>query len=406
MDLVVFENNKPWVIDEFREGHFDYVELASDVAETKFFQFLFGQQVVDRLVQHYPSPRDRHHVPLWMYVSSQLTLRLFFFFFLKKKKLQPTHATLHGQHSFHSYPLIVRAAGWSMRSARRSRVRQVDPESGNLTLECGGLQRPQPLSPPRPPAIRTSSASWPATPSRSRSRSGTTATSSPCTRNSGRSTPMACSSPIRHLPVRARQPSLRGLATVALRRAQPSRQQETGTGDARKPQRARCRWRRCYKAVLLLHCDAAGERFVVAGVRVSREKESEATALWPLLNTFLDTVGSGVMKVLLVDRGFINGPEIGRLKRDHGIDTVIPIRSDMNLQEDVHGLMKLPTTWEEYEPTASSAAAGSNPSVAWPATPPRGEETGTDAPSRRWPASELNVSRSHRPTRAAFGNEP
>ena len=41
---------------------------------------------------------------------------------------------------------------------------------------------------------------------------------------------------------------------------------------------------------------------------------------------------------------------MGRLKRDHGIDTVIPIRSDMNLQEDVHGLMKLPTTWEEYEP--------------------------------------------------------
>jgi hypothetical protein len=78
------------------------------------------------------------------------------------------------------------------------------------------------------------------------------------------------------------------------------------------------------KAVLLLHCDAAGERFVVAGVRVLRTGESEATALWPLLDTFLATVGSGVMKVLLVDRGFINGAEIGRLKRDHSIDTVIP----------------------------------------------------------------------------------
>ena len=43
MDLVVFENDKPYVIDEFREGRFDYLELASDVAETKFFQFLFGQ---------------------------------------------------------------------------------------------------------------------------------------------------------------------------------------------------------------------------------------------------------------------------------------------------------------------------------------------------------------------------
>ena len=90
MDFVVFENNKPWVIDEFREGRFDYVELASDIAETKCFQFLFSKQLVDRLVQHYPSPRDRHHVPLWMYVCSQLTLRL------------------HGQPtSFHSYPLIV-----------------------------------------------------------------------------------------------------------------------------------------------------------------------------------------------------------------------------------------------------------------------------------------------------------
>ena len=58
-----------------------------------------------------------------------------------------------------------------------------------------------------------------------------------------------------------------------------------------KAQRARCRWRRCYKAVLLLHCDQAGERFVVVGARLLREKESEAAALWPLLDTFLAPVG-------------------------------------------------------------------------------------------------------------------
>jgi Transposase DDE domain len=117
-----------------------------------------------------------------------------------------------------------------------------------------------------------------------------------------------------------------------------------------KAQRARCRWRRCYKAVLLLHGDAEGERFVVVGVKVLRADESEATALWPLLDTFLATVGPNVMKVLLLDRGFINGSEIGRLKLDHGIDTVIPIRSDMNVQDDVRGLMTLQTPWEEYEP--------------------------------------------------------
>ena len=32
-----------------------------------------------------------------------------------------------------------------------------------------------------------------------------------------------------------------------------------------------------------------------------------------MLDNFLETVGPGVMKVLLLDRGFINGAQIGRL---------------------------------------------------------------------------------------------
>ena len=59
MALIVFENNKPYVIDEFRQGRFDYLELASDVAETIFFQFLFGRGLVDKLARNYPSPQWR-----------------------------------------------------------------------------------------------------------------------------------------------------------------------------------------------------------------------------------------------------------------------------------------------------------------------------------------------------------
>ena len=106
--------------------------------------------------------------------------------------------------------------------------------------------------------------------------------------------------------------------------------------------------------MLLLHCDAAGERFVVTGIRVLRKGESEQTALWPLVDTFSARL-PGVMKVLLLDRGLINGPQIGRLKQDHGIDTVIPIRSDMDLLEDVRGLTELETKWESYEPTHRSS---------------------------------------------------
>ena len=331
MDLVVFENNKPFVIDEFREGRFDYIELASDVAETKFFQFLFGGQIVQKLAEHYPSPRDRHHVPLWMYLSSQLSLRL------------------HGQHSFHSYPLIIRAGGLIDALAPQVAHREVDRDSGDLTIHCSGFNDRN-LHPRQTPCDQD------------------------FLRKLARDTDPEELESWYNRRAAAMYQELGALDSDGLfigdgtylfvpdnPRYQGSQRllfdehnhpvSEKEEQEMTKAQRARCRWRRFYKAVLLLHCDAAGERFVVVGLRVLRERESEATAFWPLLDTFLATVGPGVMKVLLLDRGFINGPQIGRLKQEHGIDTVIPIRSDMNLQEDVRGLMKLATDWEEYEPT-------------------------------------------------------
>ena len=47
-----------------------------------------------------------------------------------------------------------------------------------------------------------------------------------------------------------------------------SKQQEQ---EITRAQRDRCRWRRFYKAVLLLHADRAGERFVVAGLAVLKD---------------------------------------------------------------------------------------------------------------------------------------
>jgi len=118
-------------------------------------------------------------------------------------------------------------------------------------------------------------------------------------------------------------------------------------------ERGRCQWRRCYKVVFLLHCDHAGERFVVAGLKVLRGNQkvlrgnqkvlrgnqkvlrgnqkvlrgnqAEGPALWELVDTFVETAGPGVVKTLMVDRGFIEGPQIGRLKTDYGVDTELTL---------------------------------------------------------------------------------
>jgi Transposase DDE domain len=331
MDLVVFENNKPFVIDEFREGRFDYVELASDVAETKFFQFLFGAQTVAKLGQSFPSPRDRHHVPLWMYVCSQLSLRL------------------HGQHSFHSYPLIIRAGGLIDALGPEVAHREVDPQTGDLKLQCTGFNDRN-LYPRQTPCDQDFLRKLARDTEPEKLEQWYNRDVLAIYQELGAFDSdglFIADGTYLFVPDNPRYEGSQRLLFDEHNHPVNKKQEQTMT----KAQRARCRWRRWYKAVLLLHCDRAGERFVVVGVRLLQTNESEAAALWPLLDSFLEAVGSGVMKVLLVDRGFINGPEIGRLKRDHGVDTVIPIRSDMNLQEDVRGLMKLPTTWEEYEPT-------------------------------------------------------
>jgi len=330
MDFVIFENNKPFVIDEFREGRFDYVELASDVAETKFFQFLFGKHVVDKLAEHYPTPRQREHVPLWMYLSSQLSLRL------------------HGQHGFHRYPLIIRAGGLVDALGPDVARREVDAETGNIKLECAGFNDRN-LYPRHTPCdqdfLRKLARDTEPQQLEDWYNRHVVALYKELDAFDDEGLFIADGTYL-FVPDNPRyEDSLRLLFDE--HNHPVSKQQEQ---EMTKAQRARCRWRRCYKAVLLLHADAAGERFVVVGIRVLKADEAEATALWPLVDTFLATVGTDVMKVLLLDRGFINGAQIGRLKRDHGIDTVIPIRSDMNLQEDVRGLMKLPTAWEEYEP--------------------------------------------------------
>jgi hypothetical protein len=329
MDLVVFENDKPYVISEFREGRFDYIELASEVAETKFFQFLFGQGLVDQLAQDYPSPRKRHHVPLWMYVSSQLALRL------------------HGSHSFHSYPLIIRAGGLIEALGPDVATRKVDSQSGDMSIHCEGFNHRNLYS-----------------------------RETPCDQDYLRklakdTDPQKLEQWYNHHVARLygqlnaydeegifigdgsylfvpNNKNYEGSKRLLFdeHNHPVSKEEEKKMTPA---QRERCQWRRCYRVVFLLHCDRAGERFLIAGLRVLRADQAEGPALWELLDTFVGAVGRGVLKKLIVDRGFIDGPQIGKLQTEYGVDTVIPVRKNMDILQDVRGIVKLGVRWEEYQ---------------------------------------------------------
>ena len=76
MDLVVFEYDQNYVLECFRRGEFDFVDGVSEVGETEFFRYIGAKKILGKLAETYPSPREKEEVPLWMYVASNLSMRL------------------------------------------------------------------------------------------------------------------------------------------------------------------------------------------------------------------------------------------------------------------------------------------------------------------------------------------
>ncbi len=105
---------------------------------------------------------------------------------------------------------------------------------------------------------------------------------------------------------------------------------------------ARCTFRRCYKLVSLLHTDRQRRFCLRVAMQLVPGNESECPILYDLVDQFVADVGADVIKRLLLDRGFLDGGKIARCKRAHGIDVLIPLRKNMDVYRDALGLMRLP----------------------------------------------------------------
>jgi hypothetical protein len=99
-------------------------------------------------------------------------------------------------------------------------------------------------------------------------------------------------------------------------------------------------WKRCYKLVSLVHTNRTGDFFLYAALAVVSGKVHEAPVLYRLVDGFVEAAGRAVMKRLILDRGFIDGEQIGRCKKEYGIDVLIPLKKNMDIYEDVRGLVR------------------------------------------------------------------
>ena len=80
-------------------------------------------------------------------------------------------------------------------------------------------------------------------------------------------------------------------------------------------------------------------RLVVA-VKVVQIQEHDSQFTRPLLQQGLENLGEGVIQVLLIDRGFLDGLSLWQIKNEDGIDFVVPVKTNMHVTNDARAFLK------------------------------------------------------------------
>ncbi len=328
MDLVIFEENKPLVLEALRDGEFDYIEAASEVFEADFFRFIKARTYLDELAETYPMPRKKEEVPFCFYVASNLSMRL------------------HGVHAFDAFPMVVRSGGMLQAFGPKAGRKVVHPETRETTVICEGFNQKNHYdreTPCDPDYLRKVAKDTDAQ-----------ALMGWFNRDVGKV--------FRKRRVFDPEGFFIGDGSYLF---VPDNSHYEGSvkmhfdehnhpvsleqyHQMTEVQKGHCQWKRCYKMVTLLHTNRRREFFVFVAVKVISGKDHECPVLYDLVKQFVKTVGPGVMKRLILDRGFLDGEAIALCKKKYGIDILIPIRKNMDLYGDALALFREPeVNWVE-----------------------------------------------------------
>lgn len=104
-------------------------------------------------------------------------------------------------------------------------------------------------------------------------------------------------------------------------------------------------YHRCYNLSTLLNVAMERPQFHVAGYELGAGNEDELVQAERLIPKFCRQF-SGLMRLLIVDRGYIDGAFIRKIKKDHGVDVLIPLKKNMDDAKDAIELAKMNNQWQ------------------------------------------------------------
>jgi len=340
MDLLAFQYDRGFVLDALRNGEIDYLEQVSEAAEADWFRHLIRRQVLERLAASYPTPREKEEVPVWIYLASELSLKL------------------HGAQSYHAFPRILRSGGLIEALGPELGGRKTrHPETGDVTLACPGFNDKNDYD-RQTPCDQDFLRKFARDTQVERLHTWFSREVPRCLRSLHLFDPEGLFiGDASYLFVPDNEHYQQSDLLWFDEHNHPVEADQVDLRDQRYQQH------RCYKLVSLIHVNRKLDFFFVVAARVVPGRRHECPILYELVEEVVRAVHRGVIQVLIVDRGLIDGERMGRLKQEFAIDTIVPVRSNMDLFADAIGLTRLRGfAWEPYVRQTSPPPAQRVPS--------------------------------------------
>lgn len=338
MNLELVEPHPRRVLESFRQGVFDGLEILGQADEKAFFELCFREQMLGALAKSMPTAREREEVPRWFILAANLSLKL------------------HGEHAFLAWERVVRCGGLLGALDPAVAAKHLDPKSREVVLACVGFNHKNHYdrqSPCDQDTLRkfvrdVPSADW---------QEWFNGEVQGVFQAHGFFDPEGVFVGDGSYLFVPDNPAYEGSVVMWFDEHNHPVEYERLTPDERK----RVHRERCYKLVSLLHL--RGESYVYAALAVVPGNAHELPILYQLVEQLVRRVGPGVLKKLILDRGFIDGARIAYCKNVLAVDVLIPLKKKMDLWNDAWALSER-LRWQPWTvPVVPKAPAPQRPAV-------------------------------------------
>ena len=297
MDLVALQYDRCFVLEALRRGEIDHLEHVCEAAEADLFRHLIRRDILNGLAERYPSPREKEEVPVWLYLASEISLKL------------------HGAQGYHAFPRVIRSGGLiDALGPELGGRKTTHPETGDVTLCCRGFNHKNAHD-----------------------------RQTPCDQDFLRK--FARDTDVERLHAWYNRELRRCLRSLRLFDQEglfvgddsylfvPNNPNYQGSDllwfdehnhpvDADQVDPSRHRQHRCYKLVTLIHVNRQRDFIFLVAARVVPGRRHQCPILYELVEKVIRAVGGGVMKILILE------PRLPGRRTDGAAQTTAPHRHD------------------------------------------------------------------------------